>query len=576
MGCRVGGCGIYPAAPPSYNPHRIEIARVRCYDIGIVDSATEVSPRIDFSDRQRELLAAADIDHRQTVELVHNLIRRRAADAEMAAAEGAARHTEARLDIAEIDNNQIIDGRGEIALRTNYRRAIVQLAKYITYDTLQSQIVPTVRAQTTDGTTRWSRELLTRVGTALYPLCGYGVLNGGSATGYVDPIHNRRFSAELFDRWRSRFEDARRRYGALPKALCPALYNGDGSAGPTFMELRAAHVARASAACGTSIPMFQMTNRSNNARIARATAAAFELYYRQCPPQTGDVERTAQAHYSRNGQPLCAQQPLLATFACEDERGLSLERMPPLFARAAAAVADTDGPLPYGLPGGHGQCLYVLRGVLETLLDSGVRFVFLGNIDNVGYTLNPIAIAYLVLRGGEALFEFIPRSAADVNGGILARDDEGRIRNAELGRDFSAQEMAQHQAQGKMALLNCAIGLFDLERLLLRLDEYMRALPVHCRRKKTSVGEYWQLEQITWDIIGLIEKPYILVGKKEQRFLATKLIAESFMVSGLPTAAQTPLAATADRLFEAMKAIAAREYGVKYRKKEAVWETESM
>ena len=80
----------------------------------------------------------------------------------------------------------------------------------------------------------------------------------------------------------------------------------------------------------------------------------------------------------------------------------------------------------YGLPGGHGQCFGVLRTLLEALFARGVRFVWLGNVDNVGYTMNPIALAYLVLRGGEALFEAVPRSTVDRKGGVLVRDGDGQ------------------------------------------------------------------------------------------------------------------------------------------------------
>lgn len=534
---------------------------------------TDSDPQFRFSAQELQQLTAANIDHQLTIELLHNLKRQRTAGSQSG-----------RLEIPEVDGRQIIDCRGEVKLQTHRDRSIARLAKYLPYDYLKAHIIPRLQQHTTADSIQWNRELLTEVGRALYPLCAYGVLNGGSATSYIDPIHNRRMSAPLFEEWHTMFEHAKEQYAHLPKALCPALYNRNGRAGPTFMELRARHLLRASMQMdregGEGVRLFQMTSQSNHNAIVQATEEAFAHWHR------GKPNRAVRAQYrdtSRGGGALCAPQPLLATFAHHGEAELALETTPPLFRSASAAAnasaghASASPPLgPYGLPGGHGQSLYVLRPLLQKLLAGGTRFVFLGNIDNLGYTLNPIGLAYLVLQDGEALFEAVPRSAVDVKGGVLARRAaDGKLCNAELGSDgVDIETVITSERAGKSVLFNCAIGLFDLERLLLKLDDYLARLPVHCLHKKTARGEYWQLEQITWDIIGLIDAPYILVGNKTERFLAAKLISETFLLSGLPIKTAGDLIEIASQLHGAMQTVMADDYGIVYRAGE--WRAEHM
>ena len=130
------------------------------------------------------------------------------------------------------------------------------------------------------------------------------------------------------------------------------------------------------------------------------------------------------------------------------------------------------------------------------------------------------------------------------------------------------------EREGKTTLFNCAIGLFNVETLLLKMDTYMKRLPVHALHKKTVRGDYWQLEQITWDIIGLIDNPCICIGHKSERFLAAKLISESFLLSGLPTQQRTALTDIGAQMCAAMQKKAQEEYGIAY--KEGKWHAQNM
>jgi UTP--glucose-1-phosphate uridylyltransferase len=45
-------------------------------------------------------------------------------------------------------------------------------------------------------------------------------------------------------------------------------------------------------------------------------------------------------------------------------------------------------------------------------------------------------------------------------------------------------------------------------------------------------GRYSQAEQITWEVIGLLEHPLIIGVNKSDRFLAVKLLIEGLLTSG--------------------------------------------
>src|SRR5690606_26464120 len=47
-----------------------------------------------------------------------------------------------------------------------------------------------------------------------------------------------------------------------------------------------------------------------------------------------------------------------------------------------------------------------------------------------------------------------------------------------------------------------------------------------------DIGRYAQVEQVTWEVLGLVDRPVIFAVEKSQRFLAAQLLVESFLTSG--------------------------------------------
>ena len=78
-------------------------------------------------------------------------------------------------------------------------------------------------------------------------------------------------------------------------------------------------------------------------------------------------------------------------------------------------------------------------------------------------------------------------------------------------------------------LFNCAIGYFDLSALLGQMEKIITKLPLRISEQNKDRGHYWQVEQVSWEVIGLLESVLIGAVRKENHFLAAKLQLETFL-----------------------------------------------
>lgn len=120
-------------------------------------------------------------------------------------------------------------------------------------------------------------------------------------------------------------------------------------------------------------------------------------------------------------------------------------------------------------PPGHGD-LYnalVTRGVLARLRAAGVRVAFVSNADNLGATLDPRILGYLLDRGLPFLMEVADRTPADRKGGHLAMQGQQLILRESAqcppGDAPAFQDVTRHRYFNTN---NLWIDLVALERLL--------------------------------------------------------------------------------------------------------------
>ena len=378
----------------------------------------------------------------------------------------------------------------------------------------------------------FSRQNLETLGVLLYPYLSYGVLNGGSATSYGDTKKNRGMSEELYRLLEPAFLRSAELCRDRPKGITPAYSNPDGSPGRSFLELkmrnlllealryrRAAgkHLPKKSvlrdALPGPLAPMFQMTSIFTD----RAVSEAFGEYRDSPLLASLSAELGIDITLVETGV-----QPLISAFSHSDEGPVKK-----IFTRAGGTEGET-----LGLPGGHGQNFLILRDVYRRLRAGGKRFVYLGNVDNIGFTPDPAALAVLALSGRQAGFEFSFKTGVDVKGGILVVDDRGRLTCADIGPAVSPEEVRKAEGAGKRVLFNVATGLFDLDHLVRNLDGIIAGLPTRWSDQDKDAGKYSQAEQVTWEVIGVLDDIVIFGVDKYRRFLAAKLLIEGLLTGG--------------------------------------------
>ncbi len=346
------------------------------------------------------------------------------------------------------------------------------------------------------------------------PYFAYGFLNGGSATSYGDKKKNQAFHPELYDLYEKDFLALSEATRGKPKGITPAFLQPGGRQGPSYMELKlrsllllaAEYAQQTGTPLPRGIPFFQMTSLSNHATVLEALEG-----YRTSPV----LQPKAQSLGLPPFEGLSAPQPLITAYT-HSAWGPQKEVFRPF--------------LP--LPGGHGQCFGVLKDLWEELHHRGIRYISLGNIDNIGYTLDPVELALLALKNRPAGFDGAYKTSIDVKGGIFVLEEKGGLNCADIGVGISSDEVASLEARGEKVLFNCGSGLFNLSWLLENIDSITQNLPLRFSDQSKDIGDYSQAEQITWEVIGLIDNPLIFGVDKYERFLAAKLLLENMLTCG--------------------------------------------
>lgn len=143
-------------------------------------------------------------------------------------------------------------------------------------------------------------------------------------------------------------------------------------------------------------------------------------------------------------------------------------------------------------PPGHGD-LYpalVTSGVLEKLRHRGYRYAFISNADNLGATLDPVILGYLVSRQAPFLMEVARRTKADRKGGHLARRrGSGGLLLREAAQcpeneTAAFQDISRHRYFNTNSLW---LDLAALEKELQRRDNRLE-LPLIINRKTLAEG----------------------------------------------------------------------------------------
>ena len=134
---------------------------------------------------------------------------------------------------------------------------------------------------------------------------------------------------------------------------------------------------------------------------------------------------------------------------------------------------------------------------------------------------------------------------------------------------FRSEDVAEAQDAGKPILFNAATGLFNLDYLVSNIDHITKELPTRFTDQNKDAGKYSQAEQVTWEVLGMLDDFLVFSVSKWNRLLAAKLLSETLMTSGIkldspdyPTSDDpaTDLQGTAQKLHDGLVAKLETEY----------------
>jgi UTP--glucose-1-phosphate uridylyltransferase len=135
-------------------------------------------------------------------------------------------------------------------------------------------------------------------------------------------------------------------------------------------------------------------------------------------------------------------------------------------------------------PPGHGDIYASLlaTGIAQKLLSAGKRYIFVANSDNLGATVAPEILGYMIHNHFDFLMETCQRTAADRKGGHLARRvDNGRLLLREVAQaptDDNGEVIREFQDISKYSQFNTNSIWLDLEKAIKIAELHNGCIPL--------------------------------------------------------------------------------------------------
>ncbi|MDN5795336.1 MAG: UTP--glucose-1-phosphate uridylyltransferase [Intrasporangium sp.] len=166
---------------------------------------------------------------------------------------------------------------------------------------------------------------------------------------------------------------------------------------------------------------------------------------------------------------------------------------PKLRARDLSPVDWPADPDLEWCPPGHGDVFVSMMtsGLIETLLDRGIRYVFISNADNLGATCDPDVAGWMLDHDLPYVAEVCERTPSDRKGGHLAvRKADGRLVLRDLamvypGEEEDFRDIGRHST---FHANNIWVSLEDLEKRMTRTGGVL-GLPIIVNRKRVDPSD---------------------------------------------------------------------------------------
>lgn len=162
-------------------------------------------------------------------------------------------------------------------------------------------------------------------------------------------------------------------------------------------------------------------------------------------------------------------------------------------------------------PPGHGDIYFTMmeEGILDELLSKGYEIAFLSNGDNLGATVDPQIVSYLLKENIHFAMEMTPKTLADKKGGAIYRKlVDGKMVQYELLETAQVPKEHEHEFSGlgKFRTFSTNNLWINLAALKERFNQGNFSLSLIVNPKQVDGQEVIQLETAMGSAVGNFSK----------------------------------------------------------------------
>lgn len=180
-------------------------------------------------------------------------------------------------------------------------------------------------------------------------------------------------------------------------------------------------------------------------------------------------------------------------------------------------------------PPGHGDLFYSLMksGMMDELLEEGIEYLFVSNIDNLASTVDMKLLEYFANENLEFLMEVTNKTRADIKGGTLI-EYNGALRLLEIAQVPSSKK-SEFTSVRKFKIFNTNSVWINLRAMKKRLESGPLDLDIIENKKTLGDETVIQLETAIGSAIKYFPHSCGVVVPRS-RFLPVKTCSDLFLV----------------------------------------------
>jgi len=176
-------------------------------------------------------------------------------------------------------------------------------------------------------------------------------------------------------------------------------------------------------------------------------------------------------------------------------------------------------------PAGHGNfyASFYGSGLVDSLLDLGLRYVFVSNIDNLSAELSPVILGMMVAGNKDFLMEVTAKTAEDVKGGapVYYREQLSLLEIAQIPEAYHG-DFQNIERFGYFNTNNLWIDLISLKKIM---DTDSMQLPIIQNRKTIRDTGVIQIETAMGAALSCFNRPGLL-DVPRYRFAPVKKVSD--------------------------------------------------